>query len=312
MAFDHSKLKKLVANDEIKAALKLLEDFSAMHAPRHETEIIMHQAKFNRLNRDNNMGILTPQDYDMNMARLRMAILDLCSTFEKIETAEEVPTKNEAAAKTPIVLIASANSDKNYLENIRREREEIEKALREFDDKNWIKIKKKEQTSSDLLISEFQSYRQQITIFHFSGHANGSSLQLEGEKGEEIAHASGMASWLGDMPQLQLVFLNGCATVGQVETLLLQGVKVVIATATAVEDSKATEFAIWFYTTLAKGETIGQAFRNARNSLEMMYENTKIAETRGLKFKRNMEEDEFLWGIYYDNDAALDWRLPKR
>lgn len=57
---------------------------------------------------------------------------------------------------------------------------------------------------------------------------------------DAVANANGLARLLGQRPNLQLVFLNGCSTEGQVAELLAQGVKVVIATDAPVNDRKAS------------------------------------------------------------------------
>ena len=215
-------------------------------------------------------------------------------------------------SQIPIMLLTSANCKDAYLDNIRREREAIEEALQGYEDENYIRIRKKAQTSSKGLIKQFQRYREQIVIFHFSGHASGEHLQLEGVVGEEMAQAKGIAAWLSEMPNLELVFLNGCATQGQVERLLEKGVKAVIATSVAINDNKAAEFGIAFYNALANKETLGQAFKNAKNVLETQHKNTEIAEldqTRGLKLRRDKKET-FPWGLYRNDDAVLDWKLP--
>ena len=71
--------------------------------------------------------------------------------------------------------------------------------------------------------------------------------------GGAVAHAEGLATFLGQRRNLQLVFLNGCSTRAQAAGLLEAGVAAVIATARAIEDAVAREFAAAFYTELAAG-----------------------------------------------------------
>ena len=88
------------------------------------------------------------------------------------------------------------------------------------------------------------------------------ALDLEKPGGaNEVAHAGGLAKMLGLSEQLQLIFLNGCATQGQVKALLDAGVKAVIATAAPINDAMATDFAGQFYSTLAAGRIDRQGVR---------------------------------------------------
>jgi hypothetical protein len=73
-------------------------------------------------------------------------------------------------------------------------------------------------------------------------------LLVETADGRAIAaNAGGLARFLAQQRGLQLIFLNACATEGQVMDLLDVGVPAVIATDQAVEDATATAFAARFY-----------------------------------------------------------------
>mgnify|MGYP000318408589 CR=1 FL=1 len=212
----------------------------------------------------------------------------------------------------PIILLTSANDQDAYLEYIQKERKVIKKKLEDYEDNNYIRIKYEEDISPQTLVRHFHKYRKEIAIFHFSGHASGTHLQLENAHHQESVYAEGLAAWLGEMPKLKLVFLNGCATYGQVEQLLAQGVKAVIATSIAINDHKAADFGIHFYTALSRGETIGQAFINAKNSLKKVNKNTSFSDlndTRGLRLPPK-EIDHFPWGLYRNDDQILTWKLP--
>jgi CHAT domain-containing protein len=105
----------------------------------------------------------------------------------------------------------------------------------------------------------------QVQIFHYGGHANGSALQLEqGAGNAQVASSTGLAQLLGQQTELKLVFLNGCATQGQVELLLKSGVKAVIATSVPINDMMAVEFAEQFYQSLTNQASIAHSFTTAR------------------------------------------------
>jgi CHAT domain len=106
----------------------------------------------------------------------------------------------------------------------------------------------------DAVLGVFRArrYRDRVRVFHFGGHANASTLLFEDADGKPAkAHASGLASYLGQQRGLALVFLNGCSTEPQVRLLREAGVKAVVATTRAIQDEVAAEFATAFYTELA-------------------------------------------------------------
>ncbi len=76
----------------------------------------------------------------------------------------------------------------------------------------------------------------------------------------------------------QLVFLNDCLTVPQVEQLLHAGVSDVIATSQAIDDNLAKEFAVLFYRSLGDGASIDTAFHEASAAVRTIRGN----RTRGL------------------------------
>jgi hypothetical protein len=114
---------------------------------------------------------------------------------------------------TPVVLLAFANDPDEYLKNIRRERQGVFAALRAANDRRSINVYKEEETSTEQLFALFRDYADRVAIFHYGGHASGTGLRLEAVGGAaEQADAVGLAQLLGIQKGLQLVFLNGCAT----------------------------------------------------------------------------------------------------
>jgi len=223
------------------------------------------------------------------------------------------------ANTTPVVILAFANDQDDYLQNIQVERGAVSRALQDYDDKSYIKLWKQESTSIKDFFDLFDRYAGRVAIFHYGGHANGSALQLEAETGAtELANAGGLAARLGRETALQLVFLNGCATGGQVAALLAAGVKAVIATAVPINDAMATDFAVRFYDTLATRKNIGEAFEAARDLITTKYGETRqIADFRGIGKVGGAAAPaagpELTWGLYTGPDAtaALAWKLPE-
>ena len=220
---------------------------------------------------------------------------------------------------TPVVLLAFANDRDAYLDMIVRERKAIAKALQEYDDRRYIKVVKEENTAVADIFDLCTHYANRIAIFHYGGHASGTQLQLEAAGQAQMAHAVGLAQLLGQERSLQLVFLNGCATQPQVETLFACGVKAVIATAVPINDQIATELAEQFYQALGRGATIQRAFQSAKAFVATRYGTAReINEFRAIGSVAPKDASAATlvpWGLYVNPSAkgedALNWTLPR-
>ena len=173
--------------------------------------------------------------------------------------------------QTPVVFLAFANDNDAYLKNLIREGKAIRDNLWNAADEGYIDLYKDENISIRDLYKAVARYQKRIVIFHYGGHANSQALMFEGEINMETADAAGLANTFKAMPNLQLVFLNGCATYGQVDQLLERGVKAVIATSVAINDNKAQEFSERFYQALANDNTIRSAFNVASSFMRTKY-----------------------------------------
>lgn len=225
---------------------------------------------------------------------------------------------NETSS-TPVVILAFANDQDAYLQMIVKERKAIAKALQEHDDRRYIKVVKEENTSVKDIFDLCTRYADRIAIVHYGGHASGTQLQLESVTGAaELANATGLAQLLGQQQGLQLVFLNGCATLDQVQTLFACGVKAVIATAVPINDTVATDFSEQFYLALAGGATIQRAFQSAKAFVATRYgADREVGEFRAVNWTGKAEAGAapaMPWGLYVNTakgEDALGWTLPK-
>lgn len=213
----------------------------------------------------------------------------------------------------PIIFLAFANDTQNHLATLKRESSECFRALRELDLQEFVKVHREESADLGDLFDALTSYRDRVAIFHFGGHADGSTLRLEDGAGQ----AAGIANLLGDQANLKLVFLNGCATRRQVDRLLAVGVKCVIATSTTVDDGAATDFAVRFYQALASRRTIRQAFHLAQAYLKTRRRDARDLDVtvvrKVVEDASEAEGDEDRWGLFIADGHTreiLDWRLP--
>lgn len=217
-----------------------------------------------------------------------------------------------------VILLTFSNDSDDYLSKIVAEQKAIKQALLDVADKNYVLLRDVQRVSTEEVFYLINRYHNRVSILHYAGHADGQSLQLEQEVGVvQSANVKGIAGLLGTQQELQLVFLNGCATKGQVKALLDSGVKAVIATTVKINDDDAFHFASQFYQALASGSSIQASFQKARAFIETRTELISfrdVAETRGIlmNFDEGGAADEMPWGLYWKPEAAavLDWKLP--
>lgn len=149
-----------------------------------------------------------------------------------------ISTKEHLLNK-PIILTVFA---KNELTEIQEEINSIQEAVNQ---NSLITPKLLENATWDSLSNKLSFHRNQIFMFHYGGHTDKSKLILEGLKTVDSTAFSKLL--IGDKFMVQIVFLNGCLSVGHVGKLISKRVKVVIATNKNVDDSNASLLAKHFY-----------------------------------------------------------------
>jgi hypothetical protein len=217
----------------------------------------------------------------------------------------------------PIALLAFAN---DQLPELVAERKGIQEALRAARERGSIELECEPNAGVADIFTLFGRHAGRIAVFHYGGHANGQSLQLQSASGSaEVAHGDGLAAFLGRQAGLKLVFLNACATAGQVDQLLAAGVKAVIATAAPVDDEMARVFALRFYASLGGGATLGNAFDDAAQEVATRWGRAAplMEKSRGGFVAANQSvesraDPSAKWSLYPGADAAgiFDWKLP--
>ncbi len=173
----------------------------------------------------------------------------------------------------PVILLAfSYDAEENPLPEVY---EELKTVVSVFEGTDFVpeqKWKVRQKNIEDV----FQKYKDELRIFHFSGHAGKSVLQVnQDEYTAKIIFAEGLSGSVGLFCQgLKLVFLNGCSTRDQAEFFLKNGVCAVIATTKPVRDKVARAFAIRFYENFTGAQfdlNLQQAFDAALQSIATDY-----------------------------------------
>ncbi len=215
----------------------------------------------------------------------------------------------------PVIFLAFANDRDDqvgYLRNLPEEARRLRAALERAQRDGLCNLVERSNATLDDILDVFQDpqYRNRIAVFHYGGHANGYYLLLESAEGTPtVAHAGGLAAFLGQQRGLQLVFLNACSTRRQVQGLLDAQVPAVIATSRAIEDRVAMNFARRFYQSLAGGASIRTAYREAEAAIRTAHGD----DTRGLYWSEAPSDAPWPWALYLRDgaEAAAQWNLPE-
>lgn len=212
--------------------------------------------------------------------------------------------------KKPVIFLTFANDlNGKFLEALKSEQDELQSTFIPYM-QNGMSICYTAATSEPKnLIRDLNKYKDQLIIFHFSGHNDGVKLQFADQKGNALPfHKSGLQAFLASEKNLKLVFLNGCATENHVKTLQEAGIPAVIATSMRVSDTIAKDFSITFYDSLVAGNTLQQSFLKAKTTIDPVDVNEGIF--RGFHLKAKGGESTLLaWGLYIQNETILNWKL---
>ncbi|MGB6687160.1 MAG: CHAT domain-containing protein [Terracidiphilus sp.] len=228
------------------------------------------------------------------------------------------------ARSKPIIYVASANPDRKsafalpaLLEEEAKIRESLRNAIDE--DGSW-EYDANLKCNHESLVQRFYSNR--VAVFHYGGHADPKNLFLPADSdGNQFASEERLEAFLARQETLQLAFFNACSTRAWAEYLIRDGVPCVIATACAVPDKKARDFAAAFYENLASDQTIASAFDKAKAAVNSIDEHGAAVPAQSAvaaeSAKRTVDEaeetapqtNEFQWALYTRDASAAEWKL---
>ncbi len=205
------------------------------------------------------------------------------------------------------IFLAGAHLEGAPLPELVEEIRQLETILRPLHERAIWGLESNRAANLNDVFGTFSRGNAKITVFHYAGHAGQQELHLDGGgQVRGIAELFGLTQGSG----LQLVFLNGCATAGQVGAFHQAGVGAVIATSRPIGDELAYGFAVCFYQTWAmEGKTLEQAFQTATAFLHSKATGKNhevVVETRGFGRVNEAEKTALLWGLYLNPQLTAD------
>ena len=215
----------------------------------------------------------------------------------------------------PAILLAFANDRQgSFLRSIAVEQDAISQALSEVEAKSLVNILTIASASAQSIVQRLNDHGDQVRIVHYGGHADGENLLLSSGNGNASSvNAGNFAEVLSHLPNLKLVFLNGCNTYQQAQALMSGGIDYVVVTDRAINDAAAKTFAEQFYTSLSKGANIPDAFERASSQAKML---TGAGDDfRSLYFDEQEAELEKSenppWHLFTSFKADKEWTLTQ-
>ncbi len=205
-----------------------------------------------------------------------------------------------------VICLAFANDRTNPLPTLQEEDNNLNRIMSPRQLKQHFVLVRDSYASIKSVTDTIAQSKDQLRLFLYSGHAGRDKLLLEGQ----AANAEGIAYLLGQCPNLQLVFLNGCSTKGQVYSLLQKGIPVVIATSAPIDDKKANEFSSRFFQALNDQCSIKEAYELAKGELMAKYPDVQT-DASNILAEPGAQAEESLWGLYFkpEKEISLEWKL---
>ncbi|MEO6038756.1 MAG: CHAT domain-containing protein, partial [Saprospiraceae bacterium] len=190
------------------------------------------------------------------------------------------------------LLLLTANDPDNHLPLLTREGKDLQRLLNAVPRKQYEVVFSPESDTEDL-IKELNVANRQVELLHYAGHANGSQLRLT----DVDAEAAVLAEKLRSAGTVKVIFINGCASQGQVRFFHAAGIPFVIATTRPVEDKQAFWVASQLYQYLALGRRLKQAFAEVMTDARLQQKDVDL-DLRSLGLRDGSPTDALPWGLY--------------
>lgn len=228
------------------------------------------------------------------------------------------------------IYVAGANPN-NDLDSIKKELTNIEKTLTENAQIADIQIKIDNNASRKSIFDYFSEYQTRIAAFHYAGHAdpkglvltetNPTQIQQQQYSATDQTSAESLALLFSKQKNLKFMFLNGCETFEQAQQFKYQArIPNLIVTTIKIPDAPAQIFATRFYTQLAKGNALKDAYdvacaevhdkinyKDLRSLRDFGNEEEENIDNKNQKKQKNIvNTPQEIWISLFDNP---DWRL---
>ncbi|MEM7657714.1 MAG: CHAT domain-containing protein [Bacteroidota bacterium] len=221
----------------------------------------------------------------------------------------------------PVILLGRANTyqDGKRLKRVQEESTQIASIFQQSEAVSH-QVLKAQPEDGVYLFDQLRHFRflPSLQVLHIAGFSAGEYFHLEGGWGEEALSPEDFAQLLGKLPNLQVVFLSGCATNALLEALLPLNIPLILATQTEHDRRIVEDIAAQFYQLLAQGQSIKACVQQLEAAFPEQFTHKRVFY--------QLEQDRFIWDGKGPNSVrkklewggyglqeiskGLDWCLP--
>lgn len=298
------ELKKLIARDRVKQALRKMAELPEDQKGGMGGDVIALQQRLSKYTRESRMNLLDSRDASKEKNQIVHAVLGIIEELgtEVIAPAPVQSTPTPVVDATTKILFLAANPTNTGQLRLGQEHREVEQSLRESSVREKFELTERFAVTSKSLFTALLD--ENPAIVHFSGHGemmrddsspeNTSSekgfrslmavineddeTDMEGYTGgivvednsgkAKLVKADALATLFGNISGIKCVILNACYSESQAKAILEQ-IPYVIGMNTAVPDKTAIMFATGFYRALGNGRDYENAFNLAKSLIEI-------------------------------------------
>lgn len=219
------------------------------------------------------------------------------------------------------ILLASAqvNTNKEYLDHLKNERDGIGRVLNDSIKKGKITLQQEKECTFNGLFDHFNApdtKDKEINIFHYCGHSDGEQLYLQQDGvGNRMLSNQNLVNFFNYQKKLELVFLNSCSseTLGEMLLAECDHIQAVIETTSKVSDLTAAKFAEKFYQSLHAGKNLKLAFDQTVDFFADIKSTGYRSVEKGRSIVKWDDDGESTWTLSFKEDAFVDnWYLIER
>ncbi|WP_421800009.1 hypothetical protein [Haliscomenobacter sp.] len=219
------------------------------------------------------------------------------------------------------ILLASAqvNTNKEYLDHLKEERDGIGRVLNDSIKKGKIALQQEKECTFEGLFDNFNApdtKDKEINVFHYCGHSDGEQLYLQQDgAGNRMLSNQNLVNFFKYQKKLELVFLNSCSseTLGEMLLAECDHIQAVIETTSKISDLTAAKFAEKFYQSLHAGKNLKLAFDQTVDSFADIKSVGYRSVEKGRSIVKWDDHEESTWTLSFKEDTFVDnWYLVER
>ena len=106
---------------------------------------------------------------------------------------------------------------------------------------------------------------ERVKVLHFMGEAGSEHLRVESGKAESSLHLNELSKLIALLPNLEVVYLHGCATPKLMDMLVRRDVPAIMVCEMHRKDSRSLKIAKTFYKDLSRGASLQKALMSIQS-----------------------------------------------